>query len=123
MVRLSARIRPTAVTLEHVPKSLSPNSTISSAPKDFAVFVSIPAVWGQRAAGGSWGSPLKRKLVILWLGEGSRFGRHGTRVGNGTSVPVLRLWRKKLRPKELSDLSLTPQQACVQCSGPLPFPG
>lgn len=38
MVRLSARIRPTAVTLEHVPKSLSPNSTISSAPKDFAVF-------------------------------------------------------------------------------------
>ncbi|XP_070267243.1 SUN domain-containing protein 2 isoform X2 [Myotis yumanensis] len=38
VVRLSARIRPTAVTLEHVPKSLSPNSTISSAPKDFAVF-------------------------------------------------------------------------------------
>lgn len=41
MVRLSARIRPTAVTLEHVPKSLSPNSTISSAPKDFAILVSI----------------------------------------------------------------------------------
>lgn len=38
VVRLSARIRPTAVTLEHVPKSLSPNSTISSAPKDFAIF-------------------------------------------------------------------------------------
>ncbi|KAK2496219.1 hypothetical protein MC885_012918 [Smutsia gigantea] len=38
VVRLSARIRPTAVTLEHVPKCLSPNSTISSAPKDFAVF-------------------------------------------------------------------------------------
>lgn len=38
VVRLSARIRPTAVTLEHVPKALSPNSTISSAPKDFAVF-------------------------------------------------------------------------------------
>ncbi|KAM5332615.1 SUN domain-containing protein 2 isoform 1-T2 [Glossophaga mutica] len=37
VVRLSARIRPTAVTLEHVPKSLSPNSTISSAPKDFAI--------------------------------------------------------------------------------------
>lgn len=40
VVRLSARIRPTAVTLEHVPKALSPNSTISSAPKDFAIFVS-----------------------------------------------------------------------------------
>ncbi|OWK04060.1 hypothetical protein Celaphus_00013792 [Cervus elaphus hippelaphus] len=38
VVRLSARIRPSAVTLEHVPKSLSPNSTISSAPKDFAIF-------------------------------------------------------------------------------------
>ncbi|XP_004373924.1 SUN domain-containing protein 2 isoform X2 [Trichechus manatus latirostris] len=38
VVRLSARIHPTAVTLEHVPKSLSPNSTISSAPKDFAIF-------------------------------------------------------------------------------------
>nr|KAF6453964.1 Sad1 and UNC84 domain containing 2 [Molossus molossus] len=38
VIRLSARIHPTAVTLEHVPKSLSPNSTISSAPKDFAVF-------------------------------------------------------------------------------------
>ncbi|XP_006890176.1 PREDICTED: SUN domain-containing protein 2 isoform X2 [Elephantulus edwardii] len=38
VVRLSALIRPTAVTLEHVPKSLSPNSTISSAPRDFAVY-------------------------------------------------------------------------------------
>ena len=58
VVRLSARIRPTAVTLEHVPKSLSPNSTISSAPKDFAIFVSIPP--------GGWGS-LWRTEVILWL--------------------------------------------------------
>uniref|UniRef100_A0A8C5KJL6 Sad1 and UNC84 domain containing 2 n=1 Tax=Jaculus jaculus TaxID=51337 RepID=A0A8C5KJL6_JACJA len=46
VVRLSARIRPTAVTLEHVPKALSPNSTISSAPKDFAIFVRIQALWG-----------------------------------------------------------------------------
>lgn len=46
VVRLSARIRPTAVTLEHVPKALSPNSTISSAPKDFAIFVSTCSVWG-----------------------------------------------------------------------------
>ncbi|XP_048211255.1 SUN domain-containing protein 2 isoform X2 [Perognathus longimembris pacificus] len=38
VVRLSARIRPTAVTLEHVPKALSPNSTISSAPRDFTIF-------------------------------------------------------------------------------------
>ncbi|XP_067415593.1 SUN domain-containing protein 2 isoform X2 [Emydura macquarii macquarii] len=38
VIRLSSHIRPTAVTLEHVPKSLSPLGTIPSAPKDFAVF-------------------------------------------------------------------------------------
>lgn len=63
MVRLSARIRPTAVTLEHVPKSLSPNSTISSAPKDFAVLVSILPVRALEAsAEGTVG-------VTLWLGR------------------------------------------------------
>lgn len=75
VVRLSARIRPTAVTLEHVPKALSPNSTISSAPRDFAVFVSthlrgIFTCWGGRAGPGvgrsgarlSWhGSPSCRR--------------------------------------------------------------
>lgn len=54
VIRLSARIRPTAVTLEHVPKSLSPNSTISSAPKDFAVFVSVP-VRPEEGCGRAWG--------------------------------------------------------------------
>ncbi|XP_069509062.1 SUN domain-containing protein 2 isoform X2 [Ambystoma mexicanum] len=38
VIRLSSRIRPTAVTLEHVPRSLSPKGTIPSAPKDFAVY-------------------------------------------------------------------------------------
>ncbi|XP_029446057.1 SUN domain-containing protein 2 [Rhinatrema bivittatum] len=38
VIRLSSRIRPTAVTLEHISKSLSPKRTIPSAPKDFAVF-------------------------------------------------------------------------------------
>ncbi|XP_078506353.1 SUN domain-containing protein 2 [Lissotriton helveticus] len=38
VVRLSSRIRPTAVTLEHIPKSLSPKGSIPSAPKDFAVY-------------------------------------------------------------------------------------
>ncbi|XP_038612648.1 SUN domain-containing protein 2 [Tachyglossus aculeatus] len=38
VVRLSARIRPTAVTLEHVSKSLLPSSTLLSAPKDFVIF-------------------------------------------------------------------------------------
>ncbi|XP_027717594.1 SUN domain-containing protein 2-like, partial [Vombatus ursinus] len=37
VVRLSARIQLTAITLEHVPKALSPNSDIPSAPKDFVV--------------------------------------------------------------------------------------
>ncbi|KFO95973.1 SUN domain-containing protein 2 [Calypte anna] len=38
IIRLSAIIRPTAVTLEHIPKALSPQGTIPSAPKDFAVY-------------------------------------------------------------------------------------
>ncbi|XP_048357339.1 SUN domain-containing protein 2 [Sphaerodactylus townsendi] len=38
VVRLSSEIHPTAVTLEHIPRSLSPKGTIPSAPKDFAVF-------------------------------------------------------------------------------------
>nr|XP_020836081.1 SUN domain-containing protein 2-like [Phascolarctos cinereus] len=36
-VRLSARIHLTAVTLEHVPRALSPVSNITSAPKDFVI--------------------------------------------------------------------------------------
>ncbi|XP_008936660.1 PREDICTED: SUN domain-containing protein 2, partial [Merops nubicus] len=38
IIRLSDTIRPTAVTLEHIPKALSPQGTIPSAPKDFAVY-------------------------------------------------------------------------------------
>ncbi|NWH72492.1 SUN2 protein, partial [Piaya cayana] len=38
VIRLSSIIHPTAVTLEHIPKALSPQGNISSAPKDFAVY-------------------------------------------------------------------------------------
>ncbi|XP_074201562.1 SUN domain-containing protein 1 isoform X1 [Camelus bactrianus] len=38
VVRLSMRVRPTAFTLEHIPKTLSPTGNITSAPKDFAVY-------------------------------------------------------------------------------------
>ncbi|NWW46576.1 SUN2 protein, partial [Pedionomus torquatus] len=38
VIRLSSIIRPKAVTLEHIPKALSPQGTIPSAPKDFAVY-------------------------------------------------------------------------------------
>ncbi|KAM8930884.1 SUN domain-containing protein 2 [Pelodytes ibericus] len=38
VIRLSSRILPTAVTLDHIPRSLSPKATISSAPKDFSVY-------------------------------------------------------------------------------------
>ncbi|XP_006029900.1 SUN domain-containing protein 2 [Alligator sinensis] len=38
VIRLSSRICPTAVTLEHISKSLSPMGTIPSAPKDFAIY-------------------------------------------------------------------------------------
>ncbi|XP_070612213.1 SUN domain-containing protein 2 isoform X2 [Erythrolamprus reginae] len=38
VIHLSNRIHPTAVTLEHISKSLSPSRTITSAPKDIAVY-------------------------------------------------------------------------------------
>ncbi|XP_060116968.1 SUN domain-containing protein 1 isoform X7 [Heteronotia binoei] len=38
VIRLSMTIHPTAFTLEHISKSLSPRGNIDSAPKDFAVY-------------------------------------------------------------------------------------
>ncbi|XP_078467315.1 uncharacterized protein LOC144730392 isoform X1 [Lampetra planeri] len=38
VVQLSATIRPTAFSLEHVPRSLSPTGAVSSAPRDFAIY-------------------------------------------------------------------------------------
>ncbi|XP_019397629.1 PREDICTED: SUN domain-containing protein 1 isoform X4 [Crocodylus porosus] len=38
VVRLSIKIYPTAFTLEHIPKTLSPTGNITSAPKDFSVY-------------------------------------------------------------------------------------
>ncbi|MEE6515263.1 hypothetical protein FKM82_023881 [Ascaphus truei] len=48
VIRLSSRIRPTAVTLDHISRSLSPKATISSAPKDFSVYVSLGAGSGYK---------------------------------------------------------------------------
>ncbi|XP_061329259.1 SUN domain-containing protein 1 isoform X6 [Pezoporus flaviventris] len=38
VIRLSVRIYPTAFTLEHIPKTLSPTGTITSAPRKFLVY-------------------------------------------------------------------------------------
>lgn len=40
VIRLSMRIVPSAFSLEHIPKALSPTGTISSAPRQFTVYVS-----------------------------------------------------------------------------------
>lgn len=42
VVRLSMKIYPTAFTLEHIPKTLSPTGNITSAPRNFSVYVSLP---------------------------------------------------------------------------------
>ncbi|NXA83320.1 SUN5 protein, partial [Thryothorus ludovicianus] len=41
VIRLSARVYLTAITVQHIPKDASPSGTIISAPKDIAVFVSV----------------------------------------------------------------------------------
>ncbi|XP_010141145.1 PREDICTED: SUN domain-containing protein 1 [Buceros rhinoceros silvestris] len=38
VIRLSMKIYPTAFTVEHIPKSLSPSGNISSAPRNFSVY-------------------------------------------------------------------------------------
>ncbi|NWH62453.1 SUN1 protein, partial [Geococcyx californianus] len=38
VVRLSMKIHPTAFTVEHIPKTLSPTGNISSAPRNFSVY-------------------------------------------------------------------------------------
>ncbi|XP_063077073.1 SUN domain-containing protein 1 [Engraulis encrasicolus] len=38
VMRLSTRVLPTAFSLEHIPKTLSPSGHINSAPKDYAVY-------------------------------------------------------------------------------------
>ncbi|NWR86676.1 SUN1 protein, partial [Furnarius figulus] len=38
VVRLSMKIYPTAFTVEHIPKTLSPKGNISSAPRNFSVY-------------------------------------------------------------------------------------
>ncbi|MEQ2239104.1 hypothetical protein ILYODFUR_001104 [Ilyodon furcidens] len=38
VIQLSMRILPTAVTMEHIPKSLAPSRTLRSAPRDFSVY-------------------------------------------------------------------------------------
>lgn len=39
VIRLSLKIVPTSFCLEHIPKTLSPTGNITSAPRDFTVFV------------------------------------------------------------------------------------
>ena len=39
VVQLSRNIRPTAFTLEHIPRALAPDGKIDSAPKEFSVYV------------------------------------------------------------------------------------
>lgn len=45
VVRLAKEIIPRAVTIQHISKKVSPTGDISSAPKDFAIYVSIIQVF------------------------------------------------------------------------------
>lgn len=62
VVRLSMKIHPTGFALEHIPKALSPTGNISSAPKDFAVYVS-------GRSGGSRGCRGPRAVCRPWHSE------------------------------------------------------
>ena len=40
-MQLKDKVLVTGVSVEHIPKSLAPNGTVDSAPRDFSVYVSI----------------------------------------------------------------------------------
>ncbi|NXE00530.1 SPAG4 protein, partial [Chaetorhynchus papuensis] len=44
VIRLPARVHLTAITVQHITKEASPSGTVISAPKDIAVFVSLPGI-------------------------------------------------------------------------------
>ncbi|NXJ73092.1 SPAG4 protein, partial [Rostratula benghalensis] len=45
VIRLPARVHLTAITVQHISKEVSPSGTITSAPRDVAVFVSLCKRW------------------------------------------------------------------------------
>lgn len=45
VIRLSLRILPTSFCVEHIPKALSPTGNITSAPRNFTVFVRNMLTW------------------------------------------------------------------------------
>lgn len=60
VIGLPAEILPSCVILEHVEPGLTPAASPSSAPKEFAVFVShcfalLPGIWAQHSAGAGTG--------------------------------------------------------------------
>ncbi|NWI15389.1 SUN3 protein, partial [Crypturellus soui] len=51
VIKLPAQIQPTALTMQHIFKTVSPSGNISSAPRDFSVSVSLCQVIGVGAEG------------------------------------------------------------------------
>ncbi|KAG7247583.1 hypothetical protein CRUP_028865, partial [Coryphaenoides rupestris] len=49
VIKLSLRVQPTAFYLEHIPKTMSPTGSITSAPRNFSVYiieVRVLSNWG-----------------------------------------------------------------------------
>lgn len=69
MVRLSMEIHPTSFTLEHIPKTLSPTGNITSAPKDFSVYVSVLASGGPLSSGAVPAAWAQRRDRQVWVRE------------------------------------------------------
>lgn len=87
VVRLSMEVRPTSFTLEHIPKTLSPTGNITSAPKDFSVYVSVLRPGGsKRPPPIPLGVPrdaASGRLACVWVCSclWTRSGRSGSREG------------------------------------------
>ena len=65
VIRLPARVHLTAVTVQHISEDISPSGTVTSAPRDVAVFVSLcRALW---AGIWPWGKAMTGTCLLVCI--------------------------------------------------------
>lgn len=100
LIRLPMQIQPTTVTIQHTSKAASPLGTVSSAPRDFTVSVSLCRALGAgtgprgKAVRGTWSS---LRLCRDWCAPKHCCSLRGHYKGHAGGVsPLLRLAQRVL---------------------------
>ena len=98
VLQLSTAVKPTAFSMEHIPRALSPSGKIDSAPKDFSVWVSrarglIQVIFNAavkscvryiKGSGCSWARRVNISIVSFLQGLDDEHDTQGLNLGNFT---------------------------------------